>query len=58
MHSLRGRREDVPALLLFYECKKIVLSFNLKLQFVYPFALQGLKAVVSFHPFGTAEAVP
>jgi hypothetical protein len=43
--SLRRGRKDVPTFFLFDECQKIVLAFDLKLQFIYPFAVPlGLKA--------------
>ena len=38
MHSLRRRREDIPASFLFHKRQKIILSFNLKLQLIYPFS--------------------
>jgi len=38
VHSLRRGRDNAPALLSFYERQKIVLIFDSKLQFIYPFA--------------------
>jgi hypothetical protein len=36
MHSLLGRREDIPPSFLFYKCQKIILIFNFKLQLISP----------------------
>src|SRR5260370_35801304 len=53
MHSLRRGCEHVPALLLFYECQKIILSFDLKLQRCLLLCLQntshGLRGFYGLH---------
>jgi hypothetical protein len=43
VHSLRRGREHVPALLLFYECEKIILSFDIKLQFAYLISMKKIQ---------------
>jgi hypothetical protein len=38
MYTALRRREQIPPLFIFYECQKIIRTFDLELQFIYPFS--------------------